>query len=124
MAREAIGAAMQLYFDGLYHSDTRRLREVFHPKAIYACATEGSLVHLTMEEYFPIVDARPSPASRGEAREDAIVSIELAGPVTAFVHAKCAIGPKRFSDFLTFVKVEGRWRILAKVFHFDLAPAP
>ena len=119
-AYQAIVEAMTLYFDGLYHSDTVRLGNVFHPKAQYACATEGTLTHLAMDRYFPVVDKRPSPASRGEARHDRIVGIEFAGPVTAFVRAECAIGPKFFTDLLTFICIDGRWQIIAKVFHFDL----
>jgi hypothetical protein len=108
------------YFDGLYFSDTDRLRSVFHPRAQYVCATDGSLTYLTMDEYFPVVDARPSPASRAEARADHILSIEFAGPVTAFARVECAIGPKRFTDFLTLIQLGGRWQIISKVFHFDL----
>jgi 4-oxalocrotonate tautomerase len=113
-------AALSDYFDGLHHSDTSRLRRIFHPQAIYACATEGRLTRLAMEDYFPIVDQRPSPASRGELRTDRIVSIEFAGPVTAFVRAECSIGVKHFADLLTLVCLDGEWRIIAKVFHFDI----
>lgn len=116
----AIVEAMTLYFDGLHHSDTARLANVFHRQAQYVCATDGELTHLTMEQYFPVVDRRASPASRNEPRHDRIVSIEFAGPVTAFVRAECAIGPKFFTDLLTFVFVEGRWQIIAKVFHYEL----
>ena len=116
-------AALADYFDGLYHSDTSRLARVFHPRAHYVCATEGTLTHLSMDEYFPIVDRRPSPASRGEKRADRIISIEFAGPVTAFVRAECAVGPKHFIDFLSFVRIDGAWRIISKVFHFDLKDA-
>ncbi len=119
-AYAAIADAMALYFDGLYHSDTVRLAKVFHPQAQYVCATDGALTHLTMDQYFPVVDQRPSPASRNEIRHDRIVSIEFAGPVTAFVRAECAIGPKFFTDLLTFVFVDGCWQIIAKVFHYDL----
>jgi Putative lumazine-binding len=117
---DEIVEVLGVYFDGLYHSDTKRLGRVFHPKAIYACATEGKLLHLGMDEYFPIVDKRPSPASRNEVRRDRIVSIEFAGPVTAFARVECAIGPKFFTDLLTFVRIDGRWRIISKVFHFDI----
>lgn len=115
-----ITAAMADYFDGLYLSDTVRLGRVFHPAAQYVCASEGTLTRLSMEQYFPVVDARPSPASRSEPRTDRIISIEFAGPVTAFVRAECAIGAKQFTDFLTFIRLDGEWRIIAKVFHFDL----
>jgi len=116
----AVAAVLGRYFDGLYYSDTALLRSVFHPRAHYVCATDGTLTHLGMDEYFPIVDRRPSPASRNEARADRIVAIEFAGPVTAFARVECAIGPKFFSDLLTLVFVEGRWQIISKVFHFDL----
>ena len=119
-AFDQISAALRDYFDGLYFSDTQRLRQVFHPSAIYACATDGALLTLSMDEYFPIVDQRPSPASRGEVRHDRIVSIEFAGPVTALARVECAIEPKHFTDLLTFICVEGRWQIIAKVFHYDL----
>jgi len=112
--------ALGEYFDGLYHSDTKILRRVFHPKALYACATDGTLLQLGMDEYFPVVDKRPSPASRNEKRNDRILSIEFAGPVTALARVECSIGPKFFTDLLTFVFLDGRWQIMAKVFHYDL----
>jgi 4-oxalocrotonate tautomerase len=112
--------ALSDYFDGLYHSDTDKLSEVFHPMAHYVCVTDGSFQRLTMDEYFPLVDGRPSPASRDDARHDRIVSIEFAGPVTAFVRAECVIGPKSFTDLLTFIRVDGKWQIISKVFHYDL----
>ena len=120
---DGIAQAMTLYFDGLHHSDTARLKQVFHPKATYACASEGSLLQMAMPEYFAVVDQRPSPASKEQARHDRILSIEFAGPVTALVKASCVIAPKSFTDLLSFVKLEGRWQIVAKVFHFDLLPA-
>jgi hypothetical protein len=120
----AIVEVLSDYFDGLYLSDTEILAQVFHPDARYVCATEAPLVNLGMDAYLPIVAARPSPASRGEPRQDRIAGIEFAGPITAFARVNCAIGPKYFTDFLTLILVDGRWRIIAKVFHFDLAEPP
>lgn len=116
-------AVLQDYLDGLHHSDTRLLRRVFHPDAVYATATPEPPLILRMEAYFPVVDARPSPASRGEPRTDAIDHIAFAGPVTAFARVRCSIAPKHFVDLLTLIRVEGRWQIIAKVFHWD-AGAP
>jgi 4-oxalocrotonate tautomerase len=117
---DAIGALIQDYFDGVHHSDTQRLRKIFHPRAHYVCVSDGTLVYYTMDEYFPIVDARPSPASRNEPRQDRILSIEFAGPVSARVTLNCAIAPKFFTDMLTLIKIDGRWQIISKVFHYDL----
>ena len=117
---DKVEQVLGLYFDGLHYSDTEILRRVFHPQAHYYCATDGALLHLGMDEYFPIVDKRPSPASQGHARTDRILGIEFAGPVTAFAKLECSIPPKHFTDFLTLVKLEGRWQIVAKVFHYKL----
>ena len=78
-AVESVVATLQLYFDGLHHSDTERLARVFHPQAIYASATDGVLVHMTMGEYLPMVDARPSP--RREASRVPTVSRRSTSPV-------------------------------------------
>jgi hypothetical protein len=115
-----VAELIQDYFDGLYHGDTQRLRCVFHPEAVYATASEGEPLILRMNEYFEIVDSRPSPASHGERRTDQILSIEFAGPVTAVVKLRCSIDPKHFIDLLSLIRVDGRWQIIAKVFHFTV----
>jgi hypothetical protein len=104
------------YFDALYFCDTDKLQKVFHPKAIYASADESPLLYRTMAEYVPVVAARQSPASRGEARRDWIDAIELAGENTALARVRCSIGSRDFVDFLTLVRTDGAWRIIAKVF--------
>lgn len=114
-----VARVLATYFDGLYHSDTQRLAQVFHPKAQYVCATDGTLLHRDMADYFPVVDARPAPASRGEARRDEIVSVEFAGPVTARAVVRCAIGTRHFTDFLTLIRLDGRWQVISKVFHYE-----
>jgi hypothetical protein len=116
---QAIAAVLGTYFDGLYNSDTRALAQAFHPQAQYVCVTDGTLLYRDMADYFPVVDARPSPASRGEMRRDEIVSVDFAGPVTARAVVRCAIGSRRFTDFLTLIRLEGRWQIISKVFHYE-----
>jgi hypothetical protein len=37
-------------------------------------------------------------------------------PTTAFVKVKCAIPPRFFVDYLSFLKTDGRWRVAQKVF--------
>ena len=117
---QALTAVLSDYFEGLYHSDSALLARVFHPQAQYVCATDGTLLQLGMKDYFAVVDKRPAPASRNEPRADQIVSIEFAGPVTALAKVNCAIGERFFTDLLSFVLIDGRWQIIAKVFHYDL----
>ena len=116
-----IESALQEYFDGLYHGDTDRLSRVFPPAGDLRLGDRGRAVHRTMEEYFPIVDGRPSPASHRETRRDRVVFIDEVGPVTAVARVECSIGPKHFDDVLTLVRIDDRWQIIAKVFHYELA---
>jgi len=104
------------YFDALYHCDTALLEKVFHAKAVYATADETPLLHRTMAEYVPVVAKRQSPASRGEPRRDVIDQIQFAGDNTAFARVRCSIGNNDFTDFLTFVREDGTWKIMAKIF--------
>ena len=107
------------YFDALYHCDTDLLQKVFHPMAVYATADETPLLHRTMAEYVPVVAARVSPASRKEIRDDVIDEIQFAGDNTAFARVRCTMAGKAYVDFLTFVREDGRWRIMAKIFQMS-----
>jgi hypothetical protein len=40
--------------------------------------------------------------------------------MTAVARVECSIGVKFFSDFLTLIFIDDQWRIISKVFHYDL----
>ncbi|MEM8986384.1 MAG: nuclear transport factor 2 family protein [Pseudomonadota bacterium] len=115
-AQAEIEKAIGAYFDGLYHADVERLRKVFHPQAVYATADEVKPLIREMNDYFAVVADRVSPASRNESRKDAIDRIEIAGENTANARVRCTIGDRDFVDFLSFIRTEGEWRIISKVF--------
>lgn len=117
---EAINALLQIYFDGLHHCDSRKLREVLHPQALYATASDGGLLTLQMEAYWRVIDARPSPASQGHERREGFRSIEFIGGDTAVARVHCTAPQKQYEDVLSLLKLEGRWWIIAKIFHYDL----
>lgn len=104
------------YFDGLHACDVQLLEQVLHPAAVYATADEKPFLHRSMPEYFKVVAARQSPASRREVRRDQIESIQFAGDNTALARVRCAIGSRDFVDFLSLVRADGRWQVIAKVF--------
>lgn len=112
--------AVQTYLDGLFHGDTDLFGKVFHPEARLFSATGGQLTALSLAQYLDIVKGRPSPAARGDKRRDEIVSLAQASPTTAHARLRNAYHPKHFTDDLTFIHIDGAWRIIAKVWHFDL----
>ena len=116
MGKAPVETVLHAYFDGLHHSDCAQLALVFHSRAIYATADETPFLFRTMDEYFPVIAKRISPASRGETRRDMIDEIRFAGENTAFAQVRCSIGQRDFVDFLTLVRTDERWQIISKVF--------
>ncbi len=115
----AVSALMQDYADGLYRADAGLLGRVFRPDARYVTASGGRLVSLGMEEYLAVVAARTSPEARGEPRDFTLEEVEFAGPDTALARMRCRMLGRDYTDFLSLVRVNGAWRIAAKVFHAD-----
>lgn len=113
-----ITTALADYFDGLYEGDLDKLRRVFHPNAHLYSATDGPLTDLPLEDYMALVGGREAPASRDAPRYDRIVSIDLSGPCSALAKVELAIPPRYFTDFLTLLKLDGRWRIISKTYHY------
>ena len=51
---------------------------------------------------------------------DRIVSIDMAGPETAFVKLECSVHPRYFTDYLSLLKLNGGLRIVSKTFRTDV----
>jgi hypothetical protein len=114
--REQIQATIQRYLDGLYEGDADKLAVSFHPTSALTYEADGKITILPRDEWLNAVRSRPSPQSQGLARHDEILSIDQSSPTTAFVKLKCAIPPRFFTDYLSLLKVEGRWQVAQKVF--------
>lgn len=116
----AIEAAARTYLDGLHEGDADKLASVFHPTSSLTYEEAGALKPLPRDEWLAAVRARPSPKSRGLPRHDEIVQVDQSSPTTAFVKLKCAIPPRFFTDYLCFLKVDGKWQVAQKVFATDV----
>jgi hypothetical protein len=115
-AFDDVVALMQAYFEGLYRADSAILATIFDGEARYVNATPGDPMNHDMPTYFCIVDSRTSPADRGDRRDDRIVSITFGGDAMAFVVARMTMMGRDYLDYLTLIRADGRWRIVAKVF--------
>jgi hypothetical protein len=119
----AIVELLDRYVGALHRGDVDGLRAAFHPRAIYATPSGGSLLHLGLDEYLEVVAKRASPQSRGDSPAYTIDSLQLAGDDAALATLRSEMMGRRFIDFLSLVQTDGQWRIIAKVFHFDpIAP--
>ena len=113
-----IEKVLQVYFDGLYEGDTKKLGAAFHPAShLYSAAPDGKAADMPRADWFKMVEGRPSAKSKGSERRDRIVSIDFSGPQTAFANVECQIPPRYFTDYLTLLKADGRWQVISKSFH-------
>jgi len=110
------------YFDALYLGDVERFTELFHPRACLFCNTANEFTAMTVAEYLDVVAKRRSPADRGDPREDRILEISVPTATTAHARVQELFLPKRFTDELTFMRSDSGWKIISKVWHYDLVP--
>lgn len=115
----AVEQTLWTYFDGLHEGDTSKLAAAFHPSSHLYCAVDGKVVDLPANDWYELVKKRPSAKSQGHPRTDRIVSIDFNGPVTAFAKVECSLPPRYFTDYLTLVKLDGRWQVIAKAYHYE-----
>lgn len=111
--------AVETYFDSLYHCDTTLLNSVFHESSSLFDGDEGKLFVEPIESFSRDVGGRTSPASKGQAREDEILMIDMLSPLSAVVKIRLRAHENIFVDHLFFVKTEDGWKIVAKVWHLE-----
>jgi Putative lumazine-binding len=116
---EAVERVIWTYLDGLYEGDTGKLAKAFHEVSHLYSLEEGGVSDLPRAAWFKLVEGRPSAKSRGLQRTDRIVSIDFAGPKTAFVKLECSIHPRYFTDYLTLLKLPQGWRVVSKTFRTE-----
>jgi putative lumazine-binding protein len=120
--RKAIEQSVQTYLDGLYEGDADKLASVFHETSALTYEQDGKLTVLPRDQWLKWVRERGSPQSKGLARDDAILQVDQAGPTTALVKVKCQIPPRYFTDYLSLLKIDGRWVVAQKVFATVMRP--
>jgi hypothetical protein len=118
----ALEAAVQSYLDGLHEGDADKLAGVFHPTSSLTYEDNGALTPIPRDDWLKAVRERPSAKARGLPRHDHVLQIDLATPTMAFVKLKCALPPLFFTDYLSFLKIDGRWQVAQKVFARERRP--
>ena len=107
---------LRRYYEGLYRLDADLLREVFSPSARYATIAGGELLTLSMDEYFPRLATRVAPTEDGTPHGYRVRSIRFAGENTAMAELECSLFGHDYTDFLSLLRIDGRWRVQSKVF--------
>ncbi|PKM19911.1 MAG: nuclear transport factor 2 family protein [Gammaproteobacteria bacterium HGW-Gammaproteobacteria-15] len=105
----AITALLGQYFDGLHRADTALLDRIFDDEArLYAPGVRRS-----KSQWLELVANRPVPAQLGHAFAYQILSVDLSGE-QAMAKVFCPLLGRQYLDYLSLLKEQGRWRIVAK----------
>lgn len=111
----AVVSVVENYVAGLKVGDIKQVAKSFHPDAtMYGFNTDGSLLGGPISNLWTFMETH-GPAPKIIARND-IISIT---PTTAVVKVDMegdAAG-KDYTDNHTLLKQDGKWLIIAKVFH-------
>ena len=111
--------AVHRYFDLMYDCDTARFDSVFARTVNLHGYRDGKLVAWSAGVYRDILEKRISPKSRGAARADEILTIDLASQDMAFVKVRLQINEMVFVDYLTWHEIDGAWLVTSKGFHLQ-----
>lgn len=115
----AIRRALDHYLQGHATGDGDHFRAVFHPQSNLYSVRDGALVVRTSEAYAAGAPGRP-PADEAERRRR-IVSIDVAG-TAAMARIELDYPTVRFIDYMSLLKIDGEWKIIAKIFHAEAKP--
>jgi hypothetical protein len=106
-----ITAVIQSYFEGLYHGDVAKLRDLFHEDAWL----KAPGVRRSKAQWLLDVGQRPKPFEQGSAFAFEILAIDLVQD-QAMVKVKCPLFDFNYVDFLGLLKEQGRWLIVNKMY--------
>jgi hypothetical protein len=109
-----VRAALQHYLNGHATGDPEEFRMAFHPDARMTFVRDGKLVITPISEY--IARAPGKPAADEALRKRRITNVQVTG--TAAIGRIELDYPSAFLvDYMTLLKDNGRWVIIAKSFN-------
>lgn len=112
---QSVEAVVHLYVDGMALAHAGALRKAFHPNASIIGNYQGKVEWLSLNEFIDAV-ASEGPTVAGSQPLIQIEAIDVTGDA-ATVKVVDEFAGMRFSDYLSLLKVDGRWLIVNKVYH-------
>ena len=110
----AVIATASRYVDGLREGSVATIKQAFHEEAVMYGFTNGQLLGGPISNLYTFVE------SNGKAAEITTrLDVLAITPTTAVVRVdmeKDAIGAD-YNDYLTLIKIDGDWKVIAKVYH-------
>lgn len=116
---QQIRGVIQTYFDSMHESSADKVRAAFHPNGRLLGYLEDGLHEMSTEDFAGFVASQqPSPQASGQTPKVEILSIDIAGDTAAACVRDEYLG-LTFRDFLSLIRIDGRWSIYNKTFHVE-----
>ena len=114
--RERVLSVVDDYINSAYESDGATMRKIFDDDARVTGHINGKLIRQTKEDWAKFVEKNiPSPKEQGKIKNYNILIVD-SEEETAVVKVKSEYINIMFTDTLSFLKVDGNWKIYNKVF--------
>jgi hypothetical protein len=105
----------QVYFDAAYEIDAEKFASIFHPASCVSKVGDDGNVSVTpLETWLAAVRNMTAPQQQGSVRHDQVLSVQVTREM-ALLQLKLQVPPRRFTDMLSCLKVNGTWKIVQKV---------
>lgn len=114
-SHEEILSLLQRYFDALFTGNVEGLRALFHPQAMLVGKIRGLPFTKALEDYLAAVAARQSPQALGESFAMKVLALEVQHDI-AYARVSCPMLGFDYTDFLSLIRLDGRWQISHKLF--------
>lgn len=108
---------IQNYFQGYQNADTALIKNAFHSDTKLLSVSEGKLDVTEMKDWLKNLEDRHA---RGDIRTGMlkILSIDETDE-TASVKLNIRFPKFEFTDYLSLLKIEGKWIVVGKIYHYQ-----
>jgi len=112
--RALLGLA-QVYFDAAYEMDAEKFASIFDPAScVTRVGDDGNVSVTPLGNWLAVVRNMKAPQQQGAQRHDQVLSVDVTRDM-ALLQLKLQVPPRRFTDMLSCLKVNGTWKIVQKV---------
>ena len=118
-AKGQIKNLIQIYVDSMDESNPNKVKQVFHNNAKRVGYLHGDFMEMSVDDFAGFVASQqPSPKEKGENVIFEIITCEIEG-TTVVVKLRDKYLGITFMDILSFIKIEGEWKIYNKLFNVE-----
>jgi hypothetical protein len=117
---QAVAATVKLYFQGHATGNGDFFRKAFHADAKLFWVKDGALAQRTSAEFAAGASGKPSDDEARRVRKIAMIDI---ADDAAIAKVELDYPDVSFVDYLSLLKVDGKWVVVNKIFHRG-APKP